>query len=339
MRLFLSTALAAAVSFSAVSAFGDTVELTNGDTLTGLVIEQTDEQVELEHPALGRVTVPREQVEAVTIDAEQPAEGTEAEAEAEARAVEQAKSVLTGAGYTVEPPAEEEPPNPGLELGPVTLFEGWDRRFEVGITGSEGNTENRNIRVGLSGFYEDTERRWFVDMAYYNASSGGTRTQNEAYAQITRDLLLPEKRHFYFATGRYDWDEFQAWDHRLSGAGGIGYQFVKTEDFDLLGRAGVGGNQTFGGPDDEFTPEGLLGINLLWDITNTQSLRFANTFYPDLSNLNHYRNITRAEWQIDIDAARNLALKVGAENEHQSNPDGNAEKNDLNYYLNLVLDF
>ncbi len=335
MRVLFCTAVIAAIGFVPATILADTVELTNGDLLTGKVIEQTEQRVVITHPVLGEVTLPRDQVVAIKIsDPDAPADQPTQEAQLEA-----AKSTLTDAGYTVEPPAGEELPNPGLKLGPVTLFEGWERRFEVAITGSEGNTDNLNARVALGGFYEDAERRWFVDLAYFTAQDNGDTTENEFYAQATRDWLLPEKKHFYFLTGRYDWDEFQDWESRISGAGGIGYQFVKNDTWELLGRAGLGGNQTFGGTDDEFTPEALLGVGVLWNITDGQKLSFSNTYYPDLSDINEFRNLTRAEWEITIDAGRNLALKLGAENEYQSEPGGDAEKNDLKYYLALIWDF
>lgn len=123
--------------------------------------------------------------------------------------VDRAQSMLSTQGFTVEPPAEEAPPNPALKIGPLRLLEGWERRFEVGINGSEGNTENLSARVALDFFYEDAERRWLIDSAYFTKRESGDTTENEFYAQATRDWLLPDKKHFYFLTGRYDWDEFQ----------------------------------------------------------------------------------------------------------------------------------
>jgi len=209
----------------------------------------------------------------------------------------------------------------------------------VGIDGSEGNTVDFNARLGLSGFYEDATSRWLIDMVYETASENNDTTENEFYAQLTRDWRLPEQKHFYFLAGRYDWDDFQEWEHRLSGSGGIGYEFIENDDWLLLGRAGAGGRYDFNGPDKGFTPDGLLGVDVSWNITDTQKLTFGNTYFPDLSHLSEFRNVTRLEWSIAIDAARNLALKLGAENEHESDPPGDDEKNDLTYYLTLVWDF
>ena len=58
----------AGLLLSAAPAQADTVELANGDTLTGTVVEQTDAGVTFEHAALGRIELDKERIAAVTID-------------------------------------------------------------------------------------------------------------------------------------------------------------------------------------------------------------------------------------------------------------------------------
>ena len=76
-----------------------------------------------------------------------------------------------------------------------------------------------------------------------------------------------------------------------------------------------------------------------WDITDKQLLTFSNTYYPDLEEIEEFRNITKAEWLLKMDAAKNMSFKLGLENEHISDPGGSAESNDLKYYGALVFDF
>ena len=49
--------------------------------------------------------------------------------------------------------------------------------------------------------------------------------------------------------------------------------------------------------------------------------------------------MTAAEWVIDMSGIEGLALKLGIENEYDSQPRGDARRNDLNYYLALVYGF
>lgn len=107
----------------------------------------------------------------------------------------------------------------------------------------------------------------------------------------------------------------------------------------MLGRLGGGGRYEWGGSDDGFTPEGLAGIVVAYKFNPDHSIRFANTYYPNLEDIDEFRNVTSLDYVIKLNSAKNLALKLGAENEHQSDPGGSAEKNDLKYYLALIWDF
>jgi hypothetical protein len=69
-------------------------------------------------------------------------------------------------------------------------------------------------------------------MLYRTASADGTTTEKRFTAELFKDWLLPGEDYFYFANGRYDWDDFQDWDSRWSGFGGIGYQFLRIADPD-----------------------------------------------------------------------------------------------------------
>lgn len=324
-----------ALCLLATPCLADTIELTNGDRLTGTVVETNDTHVVIDHPALGRIAVPKTQVARVLT----PEQAVEAEAAAKAEAVEEAKAQIK-AEEAAAKTAEEEPgpEDPGIQIGAVTLFKGWDRTFELGINGATGNSENVNVRAGLAGLYEDPERRWIVDAVYNRSTTSGTVSENNLYLDVTRDWLLPDEDYFFFATGRWDWDDFQDWENRLSGAGGMGYQFIKRDDLDVLGRLGIGGSQTFGGTNDEFVPEALIGLDARYKINGRQSILFSNTYYQGLNDLGEFRNLTKAEWRMKLDD-EGMALKIGAENEYQSRPGGTAKRDDLKYYLSLAWDF
>ena len=59
-------------------------------------------------------------------------------------------------------------------------------------------------------------------------------------------------------------------------------------------------------------------------------------YVPELAD---FRNLTTGEWRLSITEAPSLALKIGASNEYDSNPDPGDKANDLRYYLSLGLDF
>lgn len=327
----LRTLLLAALLAAARPAAAEVVELVNGDRLTGAVIEQTDEHVVLEHPVLGRVTLAADQVASVS---------PEAAADQAAQTPQPSAAPL---GVT-PPPAETDKTEPQADEDPewfgVPILPGWDRRFEAGLDGAEGNSETFNVRVAFMGDYEDQEDRWHVGSAFVRQTADGDATRNDFFAEAIRDWLIPDQRHFYFGQARYDYDDFQAWRQRVSAAGGVGYELIDREEFDLIGRVGGGANYTWDGEaDDELTPEALLGIEGAWQIDDAQSFEFKNTLYPSLGEVGEFRNLTSLAYVIEMDQAKGMSLKLGLENEYESVTDDDSEHNDLKYFAALVFEF
>ena len=228
-------------------------------------------------------------------------------------------------------------PNPGL-LG-TGFLTGWTRSAELALSGTEGNTQSLNLMAALTGTYEDKTDRWRVSAVYTRTSADNDLTRNDFTAAVLKDWLFPEKPHFYFAQGKYEYDDFRSWLHRVSGHGGIGYQFHKSEKWDLLGRLGAGGAYEFGDI-NEFTPEALLGLEYNLNLTDNQKLSAYTTFYPALDPFfGEFRNITGVAYKAAISAEPALSLKVGIENEYESEVEPDEKKNDLRYFAGIVWDF
>ena len=105
----------------------------------------------------------------------------------------------------------------------------------------------------------------------------------------------------------------------------------------MLGRAGLGANQTFGDR-EELTFEGLLEVDATWRISAVQTLTFTNTLHPSLSETGEYRNLTTLDWTLDLDQASGLGVKVGISNDYDSLAEDAPDKNDFKYTAALVWD-
>jgi len=303
------------------TARADVVRLANGDELTVTIVERDEANVTFEHPTLGRLTLP---AAAVTLNPT-PAEGASA------------------AGATPPAPAVPAPEPAPLRLLGVSIMDGWKRRLELSADGSRGNSDTASVRVGFDGRYENTDRRWIVEADYYHATSNNGTSDNKFAIDVTRDWLTAGSPWFYFLKGRYDYDDFDTFRHRATVSGGVGYQFVKRDDFDLLLRVGAGGNYAWDaaadGVGDEFTPEGLVGVEGAWRIDLRFPLEFRNTFYPDLDDAGEFRNLSKLSLLVPIDVARSMYFKIGLENEYESQTLDDSRHNDLRYAASLVVEF
>lgn len=217
---------------------------------------------------------------------------------------------------------------------PLTLTQGWDFDAQVGLNGSTGNTEKVNYRAGINGTRETKKLATSLSLLYSYQKSEGVKTQNRFVAEGTNDWKLEDSKWRVFGNLKYEYDEFQDWDQRYSGFAGVGYELVKNDKHTLIGRVGLGGNQTIGGADEEFTPEALLGLDYTWKIKQGQSFKAGTTVFPSLDDLNEFRAINYAEYQIVLAEDSGMVLTTGAEHRHDSDP-GTAKHNELDYYLTL----
>lgn len=316
----------------------DTIILDNGDTLTGKIIETKPEGTVLESSIFGQVLIPHGRITSITPDPKDDPEQVE-KVEAAEQAVETAKADGTAdpaAMATVIDPPEIKEVRPGL-FG-TSFMRGWEKSIGAGINGTTGNSEAINFNASLSFFFEDERDRWDIQAAYYFAKSSGGKTQDQAFASIRKDWLFADSPWFVFAQGRYDYDAFKNYDHRLSAGLGIGYEFIKTDTFFLAGRVGLGLSQEFGGTNDDLVLEALLGLETKWDITENQNVAAGITVYPALTDLGEFRAIAYLDYIVAIDRASGLNLKFGLQNEYISNS-GTAKNNDFLYYGQLILDF
>ncbi len=296
----------------------DTVELVTGDLLHGTVARQSETTVVIEHPVLGRIELPADQVKAVTLASDAPTPDAVEIPALPAQAVAEAA------------PA----PHPLSNK----LLPGWDKHFELGFTGTDGNTQTSSVSVGFAALRENDEERTKLTISVFRNQDDGTRTRNEAAGELLHDWLMPDSPWFKFINAKLEYDEFRDWETRASAFVGVGKQLIDNEKDSLIGRAGIGGSYEFGTV-NEPVPEALLGLEWVHQINGKQTLSAYVTVFPNLDEFGESRTLAGAAWTIAIDEADGLSLKLGIDNEYESRTEGDTKHNDVKYYGALVFDF
>jgi putative salt-induced outer membrane protein YdiY len=212
----------------------------------------------------------------------------------------------------------------------------WEHELDLGINGATGNSQAFSLHAGFKSDFTSPDSEIKFKTAYDRSSTDGEESRNQFFADLLKNWLLSESPWFFFSQGRYDWDRYKDWDYRIALSGGAGYQFVKNSRWDIYSRAGLGGNRTYGGDDEEVTKEALLGFQAGWTISDHESLVFDTTFYPSLEEDGAYRNITTLDWKLALQRESKLAMKIGLSNEYDSEASGDEKRNNFKYYLSLV---
>jgi hypothetical protein len=319
--------------------------LLNGDRLSGDIIERTRDAIVIEHTALGRINVPIDSIRHVRTDKVLlPATPDAPEVPkvpivplSEPDEPEHAAEVHRPAAPPATPPT---PPQPDIE---------WSSQAEIGLNATAGTSDSIRLRAAFRTARSSPFNTFRYDITYRFGEERNKRTQNALTTGVFSEWPFPESPWSMFAQGRYDYSEFQSWDHRLSSGTGFGYRLFditkitgtgdEVDIFNMKLRGGVGVRKEFGSLDEEFDPEGIAGFELGWRINDVMRIAGGTTAFPSLDRLSEYRIISSIDWIIDIDWASGMALKLGAAHEFESRTDPGISGHDLSVYGTLVISF
>lgn len=234
----------------------------------------------------------------------------------------------------------EEPEQPLVWYQPAYWFgpAPWDIGVELGLNGTEGINNALSMRTG--GHIRRKTKLWKLDSSlFYNKNTANNiETQNNALLDVRLDRIMHESPWSLFFLHQTLYDEFRAFDLRVSVSGGLGYECSCHEAIDFIARFGAGTSREFGGPDNQWAPEAQFGLEYAHQLTKMQRLAAKVDYFPQWDDFTQFRVIADAGWEIALDQPRNLSLKFSAVDRYDSTPNG-TQPNELNYAALLMWGF
>ncbi|MFO0004573.1 MAG: DUF481 domain-containing protein, partial [bacterium] len=109
-----------------------------------------------------------------------------------------------------------------------------------------------------------------IDAEYFYNVSNATTLDNNILATAIEKLDFGDKGWFGFGRAQYEYDQFQQWEHRLSGYLGPGYHLIKTDRTMLDVYAGAGASYYY--QTDEWRAEFIVGEDFEWKIDERQKI-------------------------------------------------------------------
>jgi hypothetical protein len=345
-------------------AHGGEIILLNGDRLSGDIIERTVDAIVIEHTALGRIEVPIHSIRVVrttkvllpSVPGAMEVQIVPPDADLE--------SPRPDPDDAAEPDQAEQDPEPeaesaeaervGVEPTPIAAPQRkpsveWRTQLELGLSATAGTSETVRFRSSIRTTRNSPRSTFRFDATYRYAEDRSNRTQNALTTGMFTDWPFPDTPWSVFAQGRYDYSEFQSWDHRLSTGGGFGYRlfdlkrvFDDGEEDDYLRlnlRGGAGLRKEWGSRDDDLDPEGIAGFDLGWRMNQFMRLEGGSTYFPTLNRLDDYRIVSNIDWIIDIDWLSGTSIKIGASHEYNAKVDPGISRHDLSIYGTLMINF
>lgn len=212
---------------------------------------------------------------------------------------------------------------------------GWESSFEVGLDGSEGNAKTLNFRTGAN-----IKRRvdWSdlrIALNYLKATVANQEKKHNGQLDIHHDWILGESRWSPFVKSLLVYDEFRPFRLELALNAGIGYRVVDSESTTFKVRFGSGASRRFRGSHGGWEPEAIFGVELDHKISNRQKIRAVVEYYPEWAGFDAYRVRADAGWEVLLDEATNMSLKLGVIDRYDTRDSG-PRPNALDYTLLLL---
>jgi putative salt-induced outer membrane protein YdiY len=259
--------------------------------------------------------------------------------------------VMVPAGETPPPPPPPPPPVGGeagamvvdaveeeLEEAPEAVRL-WKQRAEFSIALTDGDNETMNLRGAYTAVRDTDHDELRLRTTYIYETESEETTEHRFIAQANYDRDIADTRWLWFVGGRYDWSQTSSFRHRVSLNAGLGYRLIQRENMELILRAGGGVTREYGSNRNDLIPEGLLGADFRWDVSDRQGIESTFRYFPDLSELGEYRTETTLGWRYALDVRDGLSLTAGLLHEYDSVVDPGNERSNLRLFAGVGLDF
>ena len=284
-----------------------TVELMNGDKLTGLLEHADQSKLVILHDVFGRIEVPRAAIKAAPPAPVEPVSPWSGKFDV---ALSGSSGNSTNQTFRTELDVKHE------DDDSIDDFVLWYRHAVSKVESDDGNpaTDDND--------YDTTEGKLF--------------------SQLRHEWKLKDSKWRPFVQGSYERDQLADYEARAAIAGGAGYAWLDTEEHKLTGRLGAGVSRKFGSDDpdvEDTTYEALLGLDWAWVISETSNLTFNTDIYPSINPSGEIRSVSKLAYDVKVDPDSAWYMKLGLDHFYDSAAGDDKQLNDWNYYVGLGRTF
>jgi putative salt-induced outer membrane protein YdiY len=300
--MFLTRGLlvAAFIVIAATTALPDTVDLKNGDRITGTISGIKDGKLLFQTEAMGEVPVDLGAIAALHCEENLSIvlpDGTRYSGTMEAAETGEIKLVGT-TGEVTAPLTDLQllivtPPD-GLEAYFAELEKQkpspWSGKLGLGFTWSTGNSERLGFNFLARGVRKTDVDKFLAELAILYAEQEDEVVQNQQYLKFRYDRNFA-KDWYAYGLLQFEHDELQDLELRGILAAGVGWTFVNTPPKLTMSVDAAPSltYQQYEGESSEWIGELRLGYHLDWAVFEKATVTWDFTLIPNLTDTGEYR--------------------------------------------------
>ncbi len=335
--------------FAASPGVADRIDLADGSVLHGKLLSAEGGKFRLETKFAGVVEIAQEHIasfatdEAVNVGLKAGTQvlGTVAPS-ANGITVVAADGQMSAAAANVVAiwrPGEDSPAVRDAKAAAEKAKRRWAYEASVAINGRTGASEKFAGAVGFKATLASDEDKLVFSGAINRAQENGNETANDWKAGVDYSSLFTRASVWYART-ELSKDRIKAIDLRSNSAFGIGRKLAKTDKRDTEVRLGLGylyETYTTGAADFESAGLDVALINAMTFDWATMNNRLSWT--PSFEEFANYRLVHETSFDLPIKGAGFWKLRMGVNNDYQSEPAAGVEKLDTTYFTALILNW
>ena len=315
------------------------VALSSGDAIRATLVSETGDSIVLLHPVLGKVTLARASIAsmvATTAPAAAPAATTDdsalrQEAQPAANAVMDAPRPQDGVNLADDVAAKGAVPAPAAPPSP------WKFVLDANVNYVNAANNQLDFRAAGAAIYDVADvEKWANNVEFFYKVVDGGNTDNNLLGTSTYDRRFASNpRVLWFVKGQGQSAPLESYENRLSGWGGLGYEFLKMPPAKLIGKIGAGYTYEFG---DQNDGQAELYAEMEWDwkVTERQAIVGSYWIAPAFDDPSNFLCLFRTEWTMMLEDVKGLKLLGGIRWQYQSEvTPKDAIQNDIRLYAGL----
>lgn len=323
--------------------WGDVVYFSNGDRLSGKILNLSQGKLTFKSDMAGEVTIDFSKV--ATLESEEAVEmhlsdGTvvrrklvkseQGEVGIEAGKDIGAQSFELGSIESINPPPAGKPK--------------WKGAVSAGFTSTHGNTvtDSKNLSVNLQRKAEDNRITIQGDYARRSQEDPDTGeeevTENWWRTRGKYDYFFAKKKYVYFSS-RYEKDSIADLRRRVIAGGGGGYQWIESDEMNFYTEAGLASLYEKFEDESESNTELSAELGYHFDRRLLKGITFLNdlTYYPSLEKFSDYYLTSTYELRASLTQRMFTNFKVLFD--YDATPAEGVGNTDVKYILGVGWNF
>lgn len=347
LQTFVGTVLALALAGTAAA---DRVELTDGSIVNGKLLSAEGGKFKIETAFAGTIEIAQAQIKSFATDeavnvglvagstilgrVQGSASGIQVVA-ADGQMAASTSNVAAVWRSGAESPAVRD-----AKAAAEKLKRRWAYEAVASISGRTGGSEKFAGSLGFKATLESPDDKLVFAGAINRAQENGNETANDWKAGVDYSAAFSGSKTVWYARTDLTKDKIKAIDLRSNSAFGLGRKLVKNDRQDTEVRLGLGYvYETYTRSVADFESAGL-DVALL----NSSALGWAKmnnsvTWTPSFEDFANYRLVHESSIDLPVKTGEFWKLRMGVNNDYQSQPVGGVEKLDTTYFTALILNW